>query len=273
MELARGESIYNLVPRQEVKKERSVIYKSRFNQCSSELNQSAERTKQNSNNNTNIHPQESKGQHKSMGPATTSLRGPQEFLRGKQNNPPLPKGGSFKYSDKGRKAMLPKQSEKSVVAVRSEVDYIAENALKNIKSVASEAQRNVVDSRKGSKQVLERSGLEPVFVFKKEYGRTPEYLEKRKEEMARNDEDVRRYMEERSRDGEMGMMSEGDKDKIILGLKQNWDYIYKEYLGLPMLIDTPAKRQHKERLEKAMKELETDVQLLQSHHSIYVTDY
>lgn len=66
--------------------------------------------------------------------------------------------------------MLPKQSEMSVVAVRSEVDYIAENALKNIKSVASEAQRNVVDSRKGSKQVLKRSGLEPVFVFKKVWG-------------------------------------------------------------------------------------------------------
>ena len=53
------------------------------------------------------------------------------------------------------------------MGLRRNVDYIAENAIKNINSVAKVPKRNLVDSRRGNKQRLEVSGLEPNFVFKK----------------------------------------------------------------------------------------------------------
>ena len=76
-------------------------------------------------------------------------------------------GGPFKYKDENRKAQVPKITEKPVMGMKRDVNFITENAMKIIKTAPKVPKKNLVDSRNGSKQNLEESGLEPNFVFKK----------------------------------------------------------------------------------------------------------
>lgn len=57
---------------------------------------------------------------------------------------------------------------------------------------------------------------------------------------------------------------------LAQGLKQNWEELQKEFQLLPMVTDTVPKIKRKVQLEKRLKELEKDIDLIERNPIIYV---
>lgn len=62
---------------------------------------------------------------------------------------------------------MPRHDEKPVMGLRTNKDFITENAVQNIMSVPKKPVKNYVDTRRGDKHSLIPSGLEPVYLNKK----------------------------------------------------------------------------------------------------------
>ena len=65
-----------------------------------------------------------------------------------------------------------------------------------------------------------------------------------------------------------------DPFSIILsgrkGLKKNWEESNVRYQGLSMITDTAPKKKRKQKIESEMKQLERDIDMIESHKHIYV---
>ena len=74
----------------------------------------------------------------------------------------------FAYPDaEHRKPLVPRKNEQPIIGLKTTKDFIKLNAVDNIMSVAKKPAKNFVDTKKGDKQPLETSGLEPKYVHKK----------------------------------------------------------------------------------------------------------
>lgn len=162
--------------------------------------------------------------------------------------------------------------DRPLLGVKTNKNFISQNAVDTIMAVPKKPERNLVDTRKGDKFSLDPSGLAPVYVKKKEFGSIPGYILDRKEESAKAKEEYEKYMAEYFKRGALRSMSEEERDAILNGLKQNWDELHKTYQSLSVVTDTIPKRMRKEKIETEMKLLEKDIDLLQRHQLIYVAD-
>lgn len=110
----------------------------------------------------------------------------------------------FKYpDDHKKKPSVPNHSEKPLMGIRSNKNFIKTNAVENIMSVPKKPEKKFADTRIGATHPLTPSGLTPKYTQKKDYGRTPEYLERRKAEVERAQRDYEEYVQERMRQGAM----------------------------------------------------------------------
>jgi hypothetical protein len=74
----------------------------------------------------------------------------------------------FRYPDSDqRKPPVPKVDEKPVMGLKTNKNFITENAVQNIMAVPKKPEKAYVDTCKGDKHSLIPSGLEPVFLHKK----------------------------------------------------------------------------------------------------------
>jgi len=105
-----------------------------------------------------------------------------------------------------------------------------------------------------------------------DFGETPAYVLKRKEEMKRAQDEYDAYVAEHFRRGAMRQLTDDERQSIVDGLKQNWEQLHSEYQQLSVVIDTVPKQYRKERLEADMKQLEKDVELFELHPVIYITN-
>ncbi|KAI1891351.1 hypothetical protein AGOR_G00142910 [Albula goreensis] len=154
----------------------------------------------------------------------------------------------------------------------SKNNFVKSNAVDNILSAPRRPQACYAFTKNGDKQPLEASGLVPKYVHKKDYGQTPEYLQQRKEEERRAQEEYDEYVKERMRQGAMKQLSDEDRLSTLQGLKKNWEEIHHQYQCLSIVTDTVPKRNRKERLEQRMKQLEKDIDLIERHKTIYIAN-
>jgi len=74
----------------------------------------------------------------------------------------------FKYpNEERRKPPVPKRDEQPILGLKTNKNFITQNAIENIMAVPKKPEKNYADTRKGDKHPLEPSGLEPKFVHKK----------------------------------------------------------------------------------------------------------
>jgi len=74
----------------------------------------------------------------------------------------------FKYPDcELRKPPVPRPNDRPVMGLRTTKNYVTQNAVENIQSIPPRPTKTMVDTRRGDKQSLVPSGLEPVYVHKK----------------------------------------------------------------------------------------------------------
>ena len=74
----------------------------------------------------------------------------------------------FKYEDEDRKKpAVPKRDDQPIFGLKTNKNFITSNAVENIMSVPKKPEKNYVDTKKGDKNPLEPSGLEPKYIHKK----------------------------------------------------------------------------------------------------------
>ena len=81
---------------------------------------------------------------------------------------------------------------------------------------------------------------------------------------------MHRYIQESFEKGQMKKIEGEERQEILDGLKQNWEELHREYQGLSVITDTPAKKARKEKMEANMKQLEKDIEIMERHSIIYV---
>merc|ERR1711976_234496 len=252
------ESIYNLIPKEYQQPGKPPRHTSKF------------KTSVRTDN------QKNKAEHKTMGQAKVPTRAPNDFLKKHEKEPRLPeKDGEkkFEYPDESRKKPpVPKQQDKPIMGLKTTKDFIKQNTVENIMSVPKKPEKYFVDTRGGDKQPLDPSGLEPVYVHRKDYGEVPQYLERRKEDIRKAQEEYDAYVADHFRRGAMKCLSDMERNTILNGLKDNWGQLHHEYQGLSVVTDTAPKKNRKERMEAEMKQLERDIEMIEKHRVIYLAN-
>ncbi|XP_053323097.1 enkurin [Spea bombifrons] len=257
------ETIYNLIPKEEVKKPKPPRYISTFQ------------------GSVKAEEQRNKAAYKTMGPAKVEVPSPKEYLQKHTHEMKLShKSALLASTEKAPKCLnegnkrppVPQHTEQPVMGVHSNKSFIKTNVVEAVMAVPKKPQPIYVDTKKGDKHLLETSGLTPKYIKKKDFGSTPEYLVKRNEEVRRAQEEYDAYIKERLKMGAMKQLSEEEKQSTLEGLKRNWDSLHHDYQALSVVIDTPTKKAYKERLEAEMKLLEQDIDLLERHRVIYVAN-
>ncbi|XP_030846791.1 enkurin [Strongylocentrotus purpuratus] len=250
------ESIYNLIPQEEVKQEKQARYTSKFR------------------GNVKVEEKTKKTSSKTMGPAKVELKKPEEFHKKHSKEPQLPPKTKFSYPDEETKRpAVPKRDEKPLMGLKSNKNFVNTNAVENIMSVPKKPAANFVDTVNGATHPLTPSGLMPKYVKKKGYGEVPTYLQQRNEEVQRAQEEYDEYIKEHYRRGAMKCLTEEERKAIMDGLKKNWEEIHHQYQGLSVVTDTAPKKARKERMEAEMKQLERDIELLEKHKVIYISNH
>jgi hypothetical protein len=77
-------------------------------------------------------------------------------------------GREFHYPDEERRRpQVPTTKDQPLMGLKTSKNFITNNAVQNITSVPRAPQKIYVDTRRGDKNLLEPSGLEPVYVHRK----------------------------------------------------------------------------------------------------------
>ncbi|XP_029955244.1 enkurin isoform X2 [Salarias fasciatus] len=245
------ESVYNIIPREETPTSKPPRYVSKFRPTVLQENNSK------------------KDLRRTMGPSEVEVPSPGQYLKKHSKEPKLPEKDVHKSCTcTAKKPQVPARTDNPPI-IRTKRDF-----LKTVEcGVPKKPQPVSVDSHKGHKQHLETSGLVPKYIKKKDFGKIPEYLQQRSEEERRAQEEYDDFVREQREQNAMKHLSDEERQAVLKGLKSNWDKLHHEYQGLSLIIDTPSKKAHKQRLEEAMEELKTDIDLLQRFKTIYISQH
>lgn len=110
-----------------------------------------------------------------------------------------------------RRPAVPRHAEKPVMGLKTNKNFITNNAVENIMSVPKKPAANFVDTRDGKKHELEPSGLVPKYIRKRDYGKPPAYLVRRKEDMEQAQRDYDEYIRENMKKGAMNCLSDRER--------------------------------------------------------------
>lgn len=140
-----------------------------------------------------------------------------EFTHQFPNPPNPPNPNDKKLDEQPRKPAVPRHNEQPLLGLKTNKNFLSQNAVDAIMTVPRKPEKNVVDSRKGAKYNLEPSGMTPVYVKKQNFGSIPNYIVERKNESAKAKEEYEAYMNEYFKKGALRSMSDGERDAILNG--------------------------------------------------------
>jgi len=187
-----------------------------------------------------------------------AMYGPKSDWQDKTKTSSPPKQ-SFQYEDK-RLPEVPDRSDKPVLGIRTNKNFITANAVQAILQVP-----RIVD--KGEENYLE----------KEDYGKVPSYLNDVKEEIKREKDMIDRYVKEQMgiEDAEpehFDELEEKERANLILKLKEKWASLNAKYqLGTHLVsLDTAGQVRRKEQLELALTQVEGDIDKLSRANNVLI---
>ncbi|KAF8568519.1 hypothetical protein P879_05155 [Paragonimus westermani] len=219
---------------------------------------------------------------KTIGPAQVNRSTPEDFLKKKCRGDRLPIRRSLSVNADTRtsfrdclqtekKAPLPSATKDSQLACTfSSRDYVTLNKIAAQELVPKKSKKVLVDTRHGDKLDLTPSGLELIYVNKKEFGQVPDYLIGRAKAVANAIMQYNAYVKQMQEENALFTVTEEEKQALLAGLKEQWQHRYRQYQSLPVMIDTPPKMHRKLWLEKVLTDLEKDIELVERYQTIYV---
>lgn len=206
-------------------------------------------------------------QHKTFGYAEISLPSPDQFLRKDE-------GIRFRYE-------RPKTSHARCTLRRPPIPHLdelrsAQSMLnlhdeKNFKLINIKRAKSAVLRNKPGPKCFEQTA--PVYIKAQKYGKVPQYLMNINDQLVRLKLEAKRQQEELegSKNKDITVITPEEKSKLLDGLRQNWNFMQKEYQKMPLLIDTVPKMIRKTKLENNLKSLERDICLLNTNSNcIYI---
>ena len=252
------ESIYNLIPPQEYKAPKGKLYKSKHNPKAAPTGSTfclGTTSKPGvSNMNGDIEPEGSNHYNK----AATGLWGKKlgeakpdtkNFAKKGMGETKLFKPNVTKPKKEKMKAAVPKKDEKPIMGLTSDKNYIVSNAVENILAAP---------------KVKDNLGRD--YTKKKNFGKTPGYLKKIKNEIDQEYELVREMQmeEEQQKDRDKFLLPEDEREELIGALKKKWEVVHKQYQEITHVqkIDTVGLRRKKENCEQELRQLEKDIEKL-----------
>ncbi|TPP60036.1 Enkurin [Fasciola gigantica] len=261
------ETIYNLLPKEKEKPIPLIRYSSRFKKTVVEESS------------------ENKKACKSMGPANVIKPKPSDFLKKNANRGAERRYHSVDPSDlefnrggkcpvhkclsAGRKPCLPGTRDLPIISP-SNKDFVELNKRGITSSVPKKPKRIIIDTRYGHTMDLAFSGLEPLYLKKTDFGQLPEYLTQRHKNIEEALKQYNKYVHEIQEKNALNQVTPEERMKLINGMKQCWQKLYKQYQTLSVMIDTPPKMSRKSRLENQMNILEHDIEFLDRFETILV---
>ena len=161
---------------------------------------------------------------------------------------------------------VPSRTEKPVMGLVSDKNFVTANAVEVILSKPKDGKVKSTTSRAGEDSMR--------YTQKSDYGRVPQYLttikSKIADEKARIDEHIRMQQEaEMAQSQRLVKLSEEERQELLVGLKLKWAEVNEKSQKMTFTLDTPAKRQRKERYEEQLMQFEKDIEML-SRKNIYV---
>jgi hypothetical protein len=167
------ESVYNLIPRTEVRPTKPFRYISINHFSFSYFISLSHSYESKFKPNVRESFKEGKYEHRTMGYADEPIPNPQNFLKKQQNNPKLNASNDSKDTSKSnkdvqkRKPPVPSIRDAPKMGVRTEKNFVKTNALDVVMTVPRKPERNIVDDRFGDKYPIDQSGLTPKYLLKK----------------------------------------------------------------------------------------------------------
>ena len=76
------------------------------------------------------------------------------------------------------------------------------------------------------------------YINKANYGKIPQYLSKRKDTDKKYKTEYNKHVAAQQDNHAIMKMSQEDRDRIISGLKANWEELHHQYQGLSVVTDT-----------------------------------
>lgn len=256
------ESIYNLIPPEEYKAPKQKLYKSKHNPKVAPTGSTfclGTTSKPNvSNLNGEVVPEGSNH----LNVAGTALWGkkkgeakadPGRFTKKNEGINKVfaaTKQDTSQYQKRAaRRPPVPKKDEKPIMGLTSDKNFIVSNAVDNILAAP---------------KIKENMGKD--YTKKKDYGKTPKYLQKIKKEIDQEYELVREMQmeEDQQRDRDKFLLPDDERAELIAALKKKWEVVHKTYQEITHVqkIDTVGLRRKKENCEQELRQLEKDIEKL-----------
>lgn len=261
MMMENEESIYNLIPPEEYKAAKGKLYKSRHNPRAAPTGSTfclKTTSKPNvSNLNGDLAPEGSNHTNLAGSALWGKKKGevrpdPTSFI--KRGTGTMRQSGTMKSNKEHtkrepRRPPVPKKDEKPIMGLTSDKNYIVANAVENILAAPKVKENSQKDYTK-----------------KKDYGKTPKYLQKIKKEIDQEYELVREMQmeEEQQKDRDKFLLPDDEREELIAALKKKWEVVHKTYQEITHIqkIDTVGLRRKKENCEQELKQLEKDIEKL-----------
>uniref|UniRef100_A0A668A0T0 Enkurin, TRPC channel interacting protein n=1 Tax=Myripristis murdjan TaxID=586833 RepID=A0A668A0T0_9TELE len=145
------ESVYNLIPKEEVKVEKPPRYMSKFRTTVVQEKKS------------------NKDLMRTMGPAKAEMPSPEKYLRKHSKEPKLPETVCTSAVEHSFTNFIyvPKRMDNPTMGIHTTKNFVKTNALANVMAVPKKVQPTSADTKNGDKQVLENSGLVPKYIKRK----------------------------------------------------------------------------------------------------------
>ncbi|XP_066588150.1 enkurin [Prorops nasuta] len=235
--------------------------------------------------------------HRTFGVPEVTLAPPSQFLK-KRSRPvfkvvvdhqhyhresyqrKLPEWKPFKKAAKAEIAELPKDP-----LTTGRINFRKKNIKSAQKLQPPEPKKRYADTRNGDTWDLISSGLYPVYIHKKSFGKASKKVLDGKGKLYETIEHIGYDMNEsgkkikseemekkrgKSPYSEYYAVTAEERENLLKGMKQRWDEMMTEFQRLPFLTDTVPKVIKKSKMEQELKQLEKDINIIESHPQIYV---
>lgn len=208
-----------------------------------------------------------KAKHSSQG-IGRSVKGevdPKKFLRRGQGTggssletSEMPAAQKFERKQVGdKRAAVPKQTDKPVMGLKTEKNFVVANAVDNILAAPKQSKRE-----------------EAPATLKRDMGQPPKYLQRVRAgvEAAREAAATLSAPAADPFDTKMRKLTETEKHVLIQGLQDRWAVLNKQFASLTFSLDTVTKVSRKEAQEAELERIEKSIARLKNKQCIYVYD-
>ncbi|WIA21702.1 hypothetical protein OEZ85_000868 [Tetradesmus obliquus] len=181
---------------------------------------------------------------------------PEAFLRKHAKEPVLPQPTSPSRPKEKLKAPVPARTEKPIMGLTSNKNFITTNAVEVILAAPKKVPKE-----------------EKLFVEKPGFGTVPAYLKRNKQQITLEQQQLEQYLrlrEQPSNQPTAVPMSEEERGELLRHLKIKWATLNAEYQKLGFVMDIGSKVKRHEAMEAQLAEIERDIRTLEAGDVVLV---